>query len=216
MPPHVKELKPLQDGLCEIAKNLEFRKITNQFQNKLKDDLKEIKNEEKVIIAADKTRNFYKMEKEMYEKLLNNNITKDYKKVDDKLADRIAKEDKKAAIELEVADRMYCTTKRESFITLKDHQENFMNNPKCRVLNPTKSELGKVSKQMLEKIISTVKTKSQLQQWKNTDSVINWFSELKNKKRLTFIQFDVVNFYASIFYALADKYVTSSDTTKKP
>ena len=51
---------------------------------------------------------------------------------------------------------------------------------------------------MLAEIVSVVKNKSQLQQWRNTDAVIDWFSDLKDKKRLAFIQFDVVNFYGSI------------------
>ena len=35
-------------------------------------------------------------------------------------------------------------------------------------------------------------------QWKNTYSVIDWFKSLKNKKNLTFLQFDIVEFYPSI------------------
>ena len=58
-PPIVKELKSLQDGLCDIAKNLRFRKVNDQFQNKLKSDIKDIRRDDKVVIAADKTRNFY-------------------------------------------------------------------------------------------------------------------------------------------------------------
>ena len=115
VPPTVKELKHLQDGLCEIAKNLEFRDVSNQFQNKLKDDLKDIKNEKKVIISADKTRNYYKMERDDYNELLNNNITKEYKIADNSLVNKITKDDREMAEKLEVADRMYCTSKRESF-----------------------------------------------------------------------------------------------------
>ncbi len=35
------------------------------------------------------------------------------------------------------------------FISLKDHKENFENNPKCRLINPAKSESGKLSKIIL-------------------------------------------------------------------
>ena len=34
--------------------------------------------------------------------------------------------------------------KCEGFISLKDHKENFENNPKCRLLNPAKSDSGKL------------------------------------------------------------------------
>ena len=88
--------------------------------------------------------------------------------------------------------------KRDTYIILKDHKKQFMNNPQFRVINPTKSELGMISKQMLTEIISAVKSKSQLVQWKNSDSTIDWFVKLENKKKLRFLQFDVVDFYASI------------------
>ena len=131
----------------------------------------------KIIVPEDKTRNFYKMEKNSYKELLNNNITKEYKKVDSNVTDDISKGDKAAAERLEIDDRLYCTQRRDAFITLKDHKQNFINNPKCRVINLCKSELGMVSKQMLVKITSAVKVKSHLQQWKNTDAVIDWFSK---------------------------------------
>ena len=83
------------------------------------------------------------------------------------MIDDISKDDKKVAVGLEIDDRLYCTSKRDCFITVKDHKQQFMNNPKFRLLNPTKSELGKVSKQMLTKIITEVKTKSHLLKWKN-------------------------------------------------
>ena len=122
--------------------------------------------------------------------------------------EKITNGDKDIAVELEIDDRLYCTVKRESYITLKDHKPNFMNNPKCRVLNPCKSELGKVSKKMLSEIVSDVKVKSQLQQWKNSDSVIDWFSHLNNKSKLVFVQFDVVNMYGSISPVLLENSLT--------
>ena len=33
---------------------------------------------------------------------------------------------------------------KTAFITLKDYKENFNINPKCRLINPAKSELGKM------------------------------------------------------------------------
>ena len=37
----------------------------------------------------------------------------------------------------------------EAFISLKDHKDNFESNPKYRLINPAKTELGKVSKIIL-------------------------------------------------------------------
>ena len=49
-------------------------------QNQMSDDLKNIRREEKVIIAADKSIN--KAEKNQYKEYLLHNITKDHKKVE--------------------------------------------------------------------------------------------------------------------------------------
>ena len=83
-------------------------------------------------------------------------------------------------------------------MTIKDHKDNFQNTPKCRLLNPTKCELGKVSQQILSKKLAIIRRKSELNQWKNVYSVIDWFKNLKNKKNLSFVVFDVVNYYPSI------------------
>ena len=196
--PHVKELKEFEDKLGDMINNIKQKDYKNSFQIKLKNDTQNIARENKLIIPADKTHNFYKVDEAKYDELLQKHINKDYKKADDTLADDITKVDKEIAAKLELDDRIYCTSKKAAFITLKDHKPNFANNPTCRLLNPTKPELGRISKQKLSKMISEVKQKTKFNQWKNSDSVISWFSELKDKKRLSFIQFDLCEFYASI------------------
>ena len=157
-----------------------------------------INSEPKVIIPADKTTNFYKMEPDEYTKLLDKNIQKEYKKENIQVVNKVQKTHKKIANKLDIEDRIYRTVEREAFITLKDHKNNFANNPSCRLLNPTKPELGKVSNRILDKIISCVRAKSGLNQWKNTYSVLDWFRSIENKSEKAFIIFDIVNFYPSI------------------
>ena len=57
------------------------------------------------------------MEKTNCKELLENNITKDYKKADDALPDA-TKKDKEIAAKTDIDDRVCVTSKRESFITL--------------------------------------------------------------------------------------------------
>ena len=61
-----------------MIKNIQFKKSNDSFQNKLKEDIIEIRNSNKIFVAADKSRNIYKLEKEDYNKLLHENITKTY------------------------------------------------------------------------------------------------------------------------------------------
>ena len=104
----------------------------------------------------------------------------------------------KCISELELADRVHRTVPINAFISLKDHKENFQNNPQSRLLNPTKPEIGKISMKILDNIVKSIRSKKNLTQWTNTKDVINWFKSIENKQRMKFIQFDIVSFYPSI------------------
>ena len=70
-------------------------------------------------------------------------------------------------------ERVNCLTKLNAFISLKDHQPNFSSKPKCSLINPVKSEIGKISKYFLEQINSEVIVLSSVNQWQETSNVIN-------------------------------------------
>ena len=101
--------------------------------------------------------------------------------------------------------RLRPTIEKPAFITIKDHKENFENNMKCRLINPTKTEIGRVSKYILDRINTDIGSKCKLNQWKNTKEVINWFSQLRQKNKLTFLTFDIIDFYPSISDELLNK-----------
>ena len=88
------------------------------------------------------------------------NIHKNYKKTDRATFNNIIKAEIHIAKKLDLADRINITSEIESFITLKDHEENFKNKPTCRLINPCKLEIGKISKQLLENIVKVVKNKT--------------------------------------------------------
>ena len=77
--------------------------------------------------------------------------------------------------------------------------------PTNRLINPSKSEIGVVSKHILDEINSAVISGTQINQWKNTASVLKWFNSLENKEKLSFICFDVCEFYPSINEKLLSK-----------
>ena len=149
--------------------------------------------------------NFYKIETKDHKALLQSNITKDYKKAPPNIVYNINNIDKKIAEKLEISDRMFKIVEREAQITVKDHKEDFMNNTKCRLINPTKSEIGKISKSLLREKINIIKNKTNLNQWKDTSCVKRWFVSLPQKNAHSFIQWDFVNFYPSITEPLLKK-----------
>ena len=138
------------------------------------------------------------MDTQSYNDLLQNNSTKTYKKVIPDTADSIELKAKDIAKKLQLDSRINSTTKREAFITPKDHKPNFANNPTCRLINPAKSEIGKISKQLLDRINTTLVSKLKLNQWKNTKAVLAWFTGIQHKEFHSFIAFDVVEVYPSI------------------
>ena len=137
-----------------------------------------------------------------HEKLRRENITKSYRKSDEQSTDDVNRELKDISTKLGIGDRVETMARRQAFISLKDHKENFLNNPKCRLINPAKNNLGLISKQILDRINNSIRSKTNANQWRNTQSVIDWFSNIKDKDKHSFLVFDIVDFYPSISEAL--------------
>ena len=68
---------------------------------------------------------------------------------------------------------MFVNGSNSCFITLKDHKPNFLSNPKVRLLNPTKSELGRITKSILDKINTSLRNLIKANQWKDASEVLN-------------------------------------------
>ena len=204
-PPPVDELKEFEDDMLKMVQSTKFIQVNNPFLIKLKNDTDHITKETKLLIAADKTTNFYKLEPSKYNDLLEQNITKSYKKAHPNTVRGIHTENKKIATKLGIDDRVDTTANKDAFITLKDHKPNFANKPTCRLINPTKSEIGKISKVTLDRINNKITRASKFNQWKNSTSVIEWFKAIENKQHHSFICFDIVEFYPSISQDLLNK-----------
>ena len=171
-----------------MVHNIKFRNINNKFQNKLS----KIKKLTKAFIPADKTSNFYMLDKTEHNKLLRDSITTTYKKARTDAANIIDSQTKSITQELNINNRTEQITKQPAFITLKDHKGNFANHPTCCLINPTKSELGKISKQILDNINSKIRKMTKLNQWKNTSDVINWFTNITDMHKHSFTLFDIL------------------------
>jgi hypothetical protein len=57
---------------------------------------------------------------------------------------------------------------KEAFVTIKYHKDNFEVNPTYRLINQAKSDLGKISKIILDDINSQIRNNIGVQQWKNS------------------------------------------------
>ena len=206
--PQMKELKAFKDDFIEMLRTVQFRPVRNSFQTKLREDIKTIQQTNEIIVSADKSRNKYKIPVEEYKKLVSDNITKVYKKDESNMIKETNQRAKDIAVRLDIDDRVDQFIQSDAYVTVKDHKPNFPSKIECRLINPAKSNIGRVSKQILSNIVHIVRTKSDTNQWKNSGKVIDWFDALENKEQLTFFKFDVVSFYPSISKKLFDDSVT--------
>ena len=130
--------------------------------------------------------------------MLKDNVTKTYKKSNTETVSVVNSEACTITDKLLISDRVQCIAPNEAFITIKDHKPNFPNNIKCRLLNSCKSEVGRISKKYLEDINTSLRNFLNVNQWRNTNSVIDWFKGVNDKRNCRFIKFDIVSFYPSI------------------
>ena len=198
-PPSLAETRDFENALYELVKNVRFRQIKRTtLQSTLNENMRMMDRSNNIYVAADKTKNHYELSTADHDKLLEKNVTKGYKKCNRKLVQNVNKSDKAIAESLELDDRIFAFSERDAFVTIKDHKDNYQNNTQCRLINPAKSDLGKVSKKILARIVGKLREAGDFNQWKNSYSVIEWFKGLQNKAKLTFLQFDIVEFYPSI------------------
>ena len=160
--------------------------------------MKNIKKNPKLLVPADKTNNLHELTTEEYNKLLTENISKTYKKSTVSAINSINTEAKAIAKDLNLDEKIEQYNQNQSFMTLKDRKENFQNNPKSRLINPVKSEIGIGSKHFIDQINKSIRKKLNVNQWRNAQAVITWFKNIKSKSSNSFIKFGIVDFYPSI------------------
>ena len=197
-PKEDKHLERFENDLYNLIKSLKFRKVKNPLFLRMRKDLNEIRKTNKFFAFADKSLNMYKIKPELYKKLLEEQVTATYKKSNNKTVEIINNEAQIIINNLKIPGKVPKLQKQEAFITLKDHKKEFPNKIKCRLIIPTKTNVAKVAKRILDKLINRMKSVMKLNQWKHTHSVINWFNSINDKSKHRFIKFDVIDFYPSI------------------
>ena len=210
-PKQVKELTPFENDLIGLVQKIRFRKTRNYCQKKIQKDIQLIKSSDKTVTFADKTTNLYRLTKAEYDHMINNPITSKYKKASNNIKKQINIDGKKILKNREVLNRLEINGEKNSFITLKDHRENFNNNSTVRLINPAKNELGRISKAILDTANKSIREAIGLNQWRNTYTVIDWFKGIRNKHLCKFVIFDIKECYFSITENLLEKAITFAE-----
>ena len=100
-------------------------------------------------------------------------ISTKYESCDRALVRSVNEEAADVARLYEIEDRVDALSEGEAFMQIKDHKEGFPQRIEYRLLNPSKSSIGALSKKFLDKINSNLRTKTGLNQWKSTNDVLN-------------------------------------------
>lgn len=198
-------LVAFEEEFYDLIGNIEFKKKDNPLSKKMNNDLKQMKECKKVFMFADKSTNIYKVDKEKYNKLLHENVTKQYKKAPPNMVAKINDEADKIIRKHKIKGKIPKYQINEAFITVKDHKDQFPNKVQCRLLNPSKTHLAKISKSILDHINNTIRNNTTLIQWRNTGEVLDWFRNIDNKTNKHFIKFDIESFYPNITKAAVMK-----------
>ena len=73
-----------------------------------------------------------------------------------------------------------------------------INKSLCRLINPPKSDIGKIRKTILDKIITKIVSLTNVNQWKNSNSNVEWYKAITTKDQHRFAIFDTESFYPSV------------------
>ena len=66
--------------MYDMVRNMEFRKVYNDFQDKFKEDINKIRFSKNLFVFVDKSTNLHEMSDTDGNRLLSNNITSNYSK----------------------------------------------------------------------------------------------------------------------------------------
>ena len=194
-PCSVKELVPFENDMIDMIKNLEFKRFNNDFQSNLRNDIRQTRRSNNLFLSTDKSGI---VNKASYERMMNENVTKTYKKCNTNKSNSIKFKAKQLASKLKTDDRVQKLDENEAHVKVKDHEEGFHNKVSCHLINPSKTDIGKISKQILDRVSNTILVKNQVHQWKDTYSVLGWYCNIKPKGQCSFVVFHIESLYPSI------------------
>ena len=102
--------------------------------------------------------------------MMRENFTRSYKKCNTNKSNSINVKAKQIVSKLKFDDRVQKLDENEAYVTTKDQKEGFPNKISCRLINPSKTDIGKIRKQILDRVNNTTLEKNKENQWKNTFS----------------------------------------------
>ena len=171
-PPFMEELKDFEKDLFKMVNKVKFKPVNNNFQNQMRNDVEAIRNSNEVLVNGDKSRRIFKMEKNDYIKNVEDNIHNHYRRCDPERVNDVNKEAATIARRLELADRIDAMSESPALISIKDHKDGFPQRVEHCLINKSKSNIGAISKRILDRINCQLRNVTQINQFKSTNEVL--------------------------------------------
>ena len=204
--PACKELRAFEDDLIGMIRDIKTKPYDNPLQRRMKEDLQTLgQMNDQVVVPSDKTGNYFLMDVHEYQQKLELEIRRSYKKVDHGIIEDIDTEAASFANKFHLDDRIEGIALKPSFLTIKDHKEDFPTKVSYRLINPAKSNIGSITKTILQRVNKNIKEVTEVNLWRNTKEAIDWFKNLENKSNLCFLKFDIDSYFPSISKELLQK-----------
>ena len=105
-PSSVKEVVSFENDVMDMIKNLEFKRVNNEFQSNLRNDIRQIRISNNLFISVDKSRNIHKVSKASYGRMMHEIVTKTCKKCNTNKSNSINFKAKQIASKLKIDDRV--------------------------------------------------------------------------------------------------------------
>ena len=92
LPPQNPASISFENDIYDMVRNIKFRIVHNNFQDKLKEDINEIRYSKNLFVFADMSTNLYEMSDKDYNRLLSSNITSNCRKCENDVKHKLDKE----------------------------------------------------------------------------------------------------------------------------
>ena len=206
--PRSKTITPFENAWWKTIKNMKFKEVDVAskciFQKNLQKEVRALTSDDKHIIKGDKSGSLYKIDQKDYKILMKKEIQKFYKKANSDIVDSINNDVHRFSTELGINDRVSKFVPNLAFCTIKDHKDHWEQLMPIRLINPSKTDLGRMSKHILDKILKFLRENNpKLNQFKSTDNALNWFRTIPNVKGI--LTYDIKDFYPSITREILEK-----------
>ena len=171
--------------LIGIVKNIKFKKIHNNIQKQMSNDIRRIKESDCIFAKSCKSGKLYEIDKRKYKQMMFKEVIKHYRKAPPNLEKELNSEAKMLASKLGIVDWVEKYNTKNCFI-------------ECRLINPAKTQIGEVSKIIVQDIYASLRLTLNINQWRSTQDCIKWFNEYDEDDKCSFIKYDIKEFYPSI------------------